>query len=135
MFFDIPGPQNRNVGTFAKTALLQNRPFVSSRCVVLVAVVVVEVCVAFVLSPCSGVILRCFLASASCFCAVYVSNAEKVRIDSWGFFLAVHAIINSQRNPVRPLRLHGCDLEGSIQSDIHFWARYLLTIYAADDAI
>ena len=31
MIFDIPGPQNRDEGTFAKTALLRNRPFVSSR--------------------------------------------------------------------------------------------------------
>ena len=28
---DVPGTKNRNKSTFAKTALLRNRPFVSSR--------------------------------------------------------------------------------------------------------
>ena len=30
VIFDFPGPQNRNKGALAKTALLQSRPFVSS---------------------------------------------------------------------------------------------------------
>ena len=33
MTFDVPGPKNWNEGTLAKTALLQNLPFVSSRSV------------------------------------------------------------------------------------------------------